>query len=204
MLARIVDIVRNATDGCDDVSLALNDSDVAPVGSGPIATALDASQQEMGQGPCVASLRSGRAEEFEMTDEDPRWPRFTTLALRHGVGSCLAVPLVMGPNTIGVLNLYSRLADRLGRVASQTATALAEQVSVLVANAQGYAGVLVRTDELRQLLAGPDDLVAQATGVLMARHELDAQGARTRLGLETRQGSGSLDETARGIVDSIG
>lgn len=204
VLARIVDIVRDATDGCDEAGLALDDADVAPASTGPVAAALDVGQREMGQGPCAASLRSGRVEHFGMTAEDSRWPGFTALARQNGVGACLAVPLVVGAHTIGVLNLYSRPADGFGRLARQTATTLAEQASVMVGNAQSYARMLSRTDQLRLLFAGPEDLVAQATGVLMARHELGSIAARTRLEDETREGNLSLEDTARGIVDSIG
>ncbi len=204
VLARVVDIVRNATDGCDEAGLALGDPAVAPASTGAMAAALDLGQREIDEGPCAASLRSGTVEEFEATTHDPRWPRFTTLARQNDLSACLAVPLVTGPHTIGVLNLYTRMAGGFGRLGRQAATIVAEQAAILVANAQAYAAVLSRTDQLRRLLTGPEDLVAQATGVLMARHELGLQTARTRLEDQTRHGSRSLEDTARRIVDSIG
>ncbi len=204
MLARVVDIVRDATDGCDEAGLALDDADVVPASTGAMAAALDAGQREMGEGPCETSLRSGALEEFAVATDDPRWPRFTTLARQNGLGACLAVPLVIGPDTIGVLNLYSRLAGGIGRPGRQAAANIAAQASALVANARGYAVMLGKVDRLRQVLTGPDDLVAQATGVLMARHALGLQAARTRLEAETGGGSRSLEDTAREIVNSIG
>lgn len=107
-------------------------------------------------------------------------------------------------DTIGVLNLYFRTTGGSSRLSRQAATEVAEQASVPVRNAQVYAGVQRVTEHLREDLAGPEDLVAQATGVLMARHELDLPSARARLDDETSGGGRSLEATARGIVASIG
>ncbi|MBA2751268.1 MAG: GAF and ANTAR domain-containing protein [Actinobacteria bacterium] len=206
VLARVADIVRDATDGCDEAGLTLDDVDVAPASTGAMAAALDVGQRAMGEGPCAASLRSGAVEEFEVAT-DPRWPRFSNLARQNGLGACLAMPLLKGADTIGVLNLYSRMAGGFGTFGSlgrQAATALAEQASVLVSNAQSYAGVLQATERLRNVLTGPEDLVAQATGVLMARHGLDVVSARLRLENQARDGRGSVEATARGVVASIG
>jgi len=206
VLARVADIVREATDGCDEAGLTLDDADVAPASTGAMAAALDAGQRAMGEGPCAASLRSGAVEEFEVAT-DPRWPRFANLARQNGLGACLAMPLLKGADTIGVLNLYSSLAGgfaTFGSLGRQAATALAEQASVLVSNAQSYAGVLQATERLRNVLTGPEDLVAQATGVLMARHGLDLVSARLRLDNQARDGRGSVEATARGGVASIG
>lgn len=203
VLARVADIVRDATEGCDEAGLTLDDVDVAPASTGAMATALDVGQRAMGEGPCAASLRSGAVEEFEVAT-DPRWPRFANLARQNGLGACLAMPLLKGADTIGVLNLYSRMAGGFGSLGRQAATALAEQASVLVSNAQSYAGVLQATERLRNVLTGPEDLVAQATGVLMARHGLDLVSATLRLEIQARDGRGSVEATARGVVASIG
>ena len=203
VLARVADIARNATDGCDEAGLTLGDPDVAPASTGAMAAALDVGQRVMDEGPCAESLRSGAVEEFEVAT-DPRWPRFANLARQNGLGACMAMPLLRGADTIGVLNLYSRLAGGFASTGRQAAAALVEQASVLVSNAQRYAGLLQATERLRTVLIGPEDLVAQATGVLMARHGLDLASARIRLENQARDGSGSLEATARGVVASIG
>jgi len=204
VLATVIDIARGATEGCDEAGLALDDLAVAPASTGAAAAALDVGQREMDEGPCATSLRSGTVEKFDAAADDPRWPRFAKLARQHGVGSCLAVPLVTGRHTIGVLNLYSRVAGGIGRLGRQTAIAFAEQASFLVANFQDYAELLRVTERLRQVLAGPEDIVAEATGVLMARHELSPGAARSRLEDEADHGGRSIVDRAQGIVDSTG
>ena len=204
VLRSVADLAVSAVSGCDGAGVTLaDDADgVAGASSGEAAQALDASQEETEEGPCVTSLRSGASEQFDAANDGDRWPVFAAVAGRHGVLSCLALPLALGARTIGVLNLYSGGERAFGELARAAASTLAHQASVLVANALAYAEARRSVEELRLALSEPEDMVAQAVGILMARHGLSAQVAAAWLEDGASEQGRSMEDLAREVVGS--
>ncbi|MGJ5896735.1 ANTAR domain-containing protein [Streptomyces niveiscabiei] len=80
---------------------------LAAGGSGRLAAVLLKAQR--GGGPCAESHRTGRAVppvSLRSPQVAARWPEFTSVALRHGIGTTFAVPLRRGGSLLGALNVF--------------------------------------------------------------------------------------------------
>jgi len=75
---------------------------------------LDGLQVQAGEGPCEDAWRLQTPVVTGDLCDDERWPRFIDLAKDIGVRSVLAVPILLGTDKIGALNLYQE-AVRLRR-----------------------------------------------------------------------------------------
>lgn len=80
---------------------------------------------------------------------------------------------------------------------------LAGRRPFLVANLKLYGSTVQKVERLNHLLAGSQDVVAQAAGVLMARHELSPQSALVRLEARATREGRSVESLAAEIVDSV-
>ena len=205
VLEQLATIAVAAIDGCDGAGLTLGyeGGDAVTASSDPVAAALDSTQGDMGEGPCVVCQQTGRTEELDAAEAGPPWPRLAEVARRHGILSCLGVPLVFDGEVLGALNLYSR-ARRAGSPELQEAgTSLAHRVSSVVANAQRYATAQLEVSRLCQLMRGSEDELAQATGILMARHGWTADSALAHIREDARRQGRSDEDAARLVVASV-
>ncbi|WP_164200617.1 GAF domain-containing protein [[Micrococcus luteus] ATCC 49442] len=71
------------------------------------ALRLDETQYSSGDGPCLSAIRQQVVVHVPDLTKDHRWPAYTAAALEAGVGSSLAVPLVLEGEAIAGLNLHS-------------------------------------------------------------------------------------------------
>ena len=204
ILRQLIDSAVAALEDFDGASLSLlGDGDGAvSVGSDEMVSSIESYQRETGEGPCVTCLSSGAVETFEASAADRRWPGFTEIAREHGVLMCLAVPLMVHGAVLGAFNYYSRVERSFGESVLGAAIALARQSSFLVANLRVYGATVQKVERLNRLLGGSEDVVAQAAGVLMARHELSAQSALARIEARASREGRSIESLSREIVSS--
>lgn len=64
-------------------------------------------------------MRQGILVRIDDTAGRARWPRFESKAASHGIGSCLALPLIADGKPVGALNLYARAAGAFGAQETQ-------------------------------------------------------------------------------------
>jgi len=69
---------------------------------------LDHIQYDTGNGPCLDAARTETVFRVDDTALDGRWPEYSACAASHGVLSSLSVPLVVGGDSFGALNIYDR------------------------------------------------------------------------------------------------
>jgi hypothetical protein len=132
------------------------------------AETLDEMQIDLGEGPAWDAHRTCRATEMLVHDERhfAAWPFFAPSAAVAGAGSVLAVPLLVGPSSIGAVTLSSSASMRLdaqelqlaGRLSGTLARAVAEQMTTPRAD-----GTLVRDHTLSRRE------VHRATGMVVSR-----------------------------------
>jgi GAF domain-containing protein len=103
-----------------------------------VALSVDTAQYDSGEGPSLEAFREGSVVRSERLGEDPHWPAFTGTALAHGIRSSLSLPLVVGGECLGVLNLYSRREKGYSCDDAETGLLFAAQAAVAVANAKVY------------------------------------------------------------------
>ena len=65
-------------------------------GSGPKAIHLDQIEQRVGDGPCIAALKTGAPTLLGDVRTDPRWPEYQKVLYDEGILSALGVPLQLG------------------------------------------------------------------------------------------------------------
>jgi PAS domain S-box-containing protein/diguanylate cyclase (GGDEF)-like protein len=63
---------------------------------------------ERGRGPTGSAARTGTVQVFRDLGSDPRVLAWRAEVLRRGYASAIALPLATGPNTVGVLTIYSK------------------------------------------------------------------------------------------------
>ncbi|MGH3975569.1 MAG: ANTAR domain-containing protein [Pseudonocardiaceae bacterium] len=162
---------------------------------------LDRVQYQSGQGPCVAATQQGRRMNVALTAADPRWPEFADAARAQGFVGVLSTPLGPPRRPLGALNLYSRTRAGFGPAAEQAAQLVAEQASVVLANAEPFGAVERLNAQLREAL-GARDVIRQAQGILMARYHCSAEEAFDLLREESQRSTKKFRDVAREVIES--
>lgn len=101
---------------------------------GELAIALDRLQHDLGEGPCLDSMRSAECLVVPQIRHDDRWPRYGRAAADLGVKSQVSAPLRWHDEApLGALNMYSTTDDHVGLTAPLVAQVLAAQVASALA-----------------------------------------------------------------------
>lgn len=154
-------------------------------------------------GPCLDAYRRQEVLRIDSTASDRRWPEFSAAAVAEGVGSTLSVPLVVGGDGLGALNIYCHGEFGFPAADERLAGLLGSCASVAVANARGYWRVAQLAEQLEQALA-TRGAVDQATGILIAQHRCSAEGARHLLAAAAQRNRLTLTEVASDLVQRTG
>ncbi len=125
-------------------------------------------QAELGDGPCLTTVREHEAVHIpDMATED-RWPRFAAAAT-EAVGAMLCFQLFVHDDNLGALNLYAPTAHAFTDESQSIGVAVAAHAAVALAAAQ-------HEQQLHTALANRD-IIGQAKGIVMERFHLDATQA---------------------------
>ena len=167
--------------------------------SDDLATALDAVQYDIDDGPCLTCLRTAEVVAVDDIAADPRWPAFARRGRQAGAGSSLSVPLMIDGDAVGALNLYSREAHGLVAEDQVRARQFAQQAAGAVALAR-------RLEEREQLASHLEkaltsrSVIDQALGIIIARTGSDAEQAFTLLRAQSQHTNEKLRDVAAQIV----
>lgn len=107
-LRRVVALAQARFPGCVAASVTLVRSGRAmPVAStAEVARELDSVQCRSGEGPCLDAIRQLQVFNVAVGDHARSWPGFTKEAMARGIHSSLSVPLTVGGEAVGALNMY--------------------------------------------------------------------------------------------------
>ena len=131
-------------------------------------------------------------------DTERRWPPFTKTAAAHGVRSTLSLPLRVGADSIGALNLYSRSVNGF-EVDDAVAGVFAAQAAVLLENARAYWAAHTLSEQLEEALKSRA-VIEQAKGILIARHGYTDEEAFQHLSRESQETNTKLRDIAQRTV----
>jgi len=162
---------------------------------------IDAAQYAAGTGPCLDAYVHREPRRIGSTRTDPRWPEFARAARDHGILSTLSLPLLAGERAFGALNLYSRQERAFSEEDEAMAAGLAEQASVVLANAELYWSARTLADQLQEALRSRA-VIDQAKGIIMAGRGGDADAAFEALVTLSQQRHMKLREVAQEIVEA--
>ena len=156
-LRRVADTALEVIKRCDAVSVSMaRDGRVSTwVSTESAAERVDEHQYSSDEGPCLDAIRTGDANFVDSLASEDRWPDFRSAAMAEGMAAIYSLPLRVGEDTVGALNLYSRSKAFAFRDL-QTAEALAAQAAVTLANAEAYHESREQVGRLEEALESRD------------------------------------------------
>ena len=179
--------------GSDRVAVYLIEGDELAVAA---SRGIEGPHQAVAHALLAAAVQSRQAGVIVELDAatDERLAQARAQVEESGIGSVLALGLVVGDEPIGVLAVYPRRRRPLSDNERSLLTALAGQLAVAVQNAQLHERVTMLYDDLKQALASEREKSKR----LHAQHEISRTFAQS-LSLET-----TLDVLASSIVELLG
>lgn len=182
------------------VSLAEGDRLIFDVGVGDQAEALEELQEETQLGPCVAAFHSGRIVRIsDLGAEVDRWPAFCRLAELRDIRAVASIPMRLGDQRVGALNLYAREVRAWDEDDMTAAVVLADMATAYLINASKHQQQVQLAEQLQRALDGRV-LVEQAKGMLAARHDTTPDVAFEHLRRYARGRGASVREVAAAVV----
>lgn len=140
-----------------------------PAASDELVETIDRVQYEVRQGPCLTSAWDRLTVRSDDLRSEHRWPDFAHRAADLGVLSMLSLQLYVRDEDMGALNLYSRAAGAFSPNDEITGLLFATHAAIALVGAQ-------HETHLSSALTGRD-VIGQAKGILMERHQIDAHAA---------------------------
>jgi GAF domain-containing protein len=166
------------------------------------APAIDKGQYETGRGPCLDAWREKRVVRMDdLSEMGERYPEFMEAAKVHGVQSTLSLPLIVGDDGIGALNLYARTANGFSEDDEEVGVELAAAAAIVLANASAYWQAAQLSEQLAEAMKSRA-VIEQAKGMLMAQSpQLTPDAAFDLLRRASQRENLKLREIAQRIVD---
>jgi transcriptional regulator with GAF, ATPase, and Fis domain len=137
--------------------------------SGDPAPQIIGLQNEVGEGPCLEAV--GHLGPVWVPDlaRETRWPAFTAVANRMGVGSMMCTSLVAGNRIYGSLSLASAHPHAFTEESQTLATIFAANATIALAGQQWHQNMTTALTSR--------DVIGQAKGILMERYRLTPDAA---------------------------
>ena len=198
-LDKMCELLVPTVDGCDHaVVTVVRDHELSsPASSDDVGPAVDAIQFEVGDGPCVESIRDHQTVITDDLVTETRWPQFSRRAVEAtGVRSMLAFRMFLGGDTMGSLNLYSKKPSAFSDDSLAVGTIFAAHASVALRAAQSKEDLT----RLREVIEARE-LISQAKGILMGRQGISSQAALDILSRGAERLKMELGEMARRVVE---
>jgi GAF domain-containing protein len=157
-------------------------------------------QAHAGRGPCVDCIHTGQMVAAADLQADHRWPDFTATALSAGYRAVHAVPMLLGQDTIGGLNLFYDSVTQLPTEAVEMARILADLASLALSQehdtrrADRFTETALSTLNDRLMIDQAVGMIAGATGIAPER-------ARAELTEYATAQHRPLREIARALTD---
>ena len=165
------------------------------------AAALEAAQEETGEGPCVDSLVFGEVVFTNDLAAEDRWPLLRSQVGRIGIRAILGVPLRLDRSPVGSLNVY-----RVGPWEWQP-----NDVSAIAAHGQIIEELLASAMQLQrqhtivtQLTTALENrvLIERAVGIVIATCQMDAVRAFNELRAQARSRRVRVAEVAAEVIEA--
>lgn len=171
-------------------------------GSTERAIHLDKIEHQVGDGPCIASMRVKSPVLLADVHTDPRWPVYQKRLIDEGYLSVLGVPLELGDGAAAALNFFAPVPDLFSEDIITEAANFAEiagravRLAVRVATAEGAADDLSAALESRTA-------INLACGIIMGQNrcsQSEAMGILVKVSSHRNQ---KLRDVAEEMVRKI-
>lgn len=168
-LTQVIDLACAAMSGGDmgGVTLLEGEGPTTAAATDEEARRVDAIQYQVGAGPCLDAYRHQVVNRIDSTTDDLRWPTFCAGAAAAGIGSTLSLPLVVGGDGLGALNIYCRRPNGFTEADEVAGATFANHASVALANARVFWRTQTLAGQLQDALS-TRGVIEQAKGILIA------------------------------------
>ena len=162
----------------------------------------DALQYQLDAGPCLSAWRDQTPIRIDDVVTERRWPQWTASVAPLGVQAMVSVPMVTAGKSLGAIKVYSDQARAYDADTERVLGLFADQAAVLLANTQTIT-------EARQLSANMTealdrrDVVAQATGVMLAHGAVDIESGFLLLLNAAHSSKVTLFEAAQAMIEHV-
>ncbi len=200
-LQRVAELACATIDGCDAAGVTiLENSEVSTAAATDDFTLkIDHDQYENREGPCLQALSTQEVVKVDDVARDARWPRFAEAAARDGLGAVLSLPLSVGEQPTGALNLYSKTSNSFGDDSEPLGTLFAGHASVAISNARLYASAVRLAEQLKEAIK-TREVIGEAKGILMAREGVNEDEAFEMLKKVSQNKNLKLRDIAQKVV----
>ncbi|HVM14477.1 MAG TPA: GAF and ANTAR domain-containing protein [Egibacteraceae bacterium] len=204
VLALVVDLAVGTIPAAEAASASLWTDEREPtvlVATEGIAEA-DRLQYERRRGPAIEALRTSRRVSVCLDRAPEGWTHFADAAASAGFHALLALPLRAADRTVGVLLLYSRSEGAFGPKEIEVAERFTRHAAATAANATTLSTARHTQRTLEESVA-TRELIGQAQGILMARHNCTAQRAFAMLRRSSQRSNRKLRDVAAEVVAEL-
>ncbi len=163
---------------------------------------LEREQERMQLGPCVSAFRSG--EVVTVPDlQDPSivaaWPDYCAVAAQIGIASVAGVPMKLGEQTVGAIDLHSAAPREWPSEQLTIAQIFADAATAYLINASTYDRQQRLNEQLQQALDSRV-VIEQAKGIIAEARGIDVDAAFQIIRRHARSHGSSLRAVADAIV----
>jgi transcriptional regulator with GAF, ATPase, and Fis domain len=163
--------------------------------------ALELLQAQNDEGPCFECFVRGETVSSEDLEADQdRWPMFSAAALAHGFCSVHALPMRVGGETVGALNLFRTRAGQLDEPDVPLGQGMADIAVIALAQeraARESHGVVA---QLQGALSSRI-VIEQAKGWVAERAQISLDAAFVRMRAYARTNNLKISAVARDLLD---
>jgi GAF domain-containing protein len=170
--------------------------------SDDLAGQVDEVQYTEHEGPCLQALRDGVVIYVEEMRDESRWPSYLQRSIAVGVRSSLSLPLQVGDEVIGALNLYSRQPAAFDERLRQNLAIFAAQAAAALTMVLRQARQDQISDQLEQALASRTT-IDQAIGILMAQQRCTADEAFDLLRSHSQNNNRKIRDIAADLIQRV-
>jgi PAS domain-containing protein len=140
------------------------------------AQAVDGAQVVAGEGPCHLAWQHGETATTDDLVADLRWPRLSKALGTSPVTAAVAVPVSVGENRLGALNVYGDDATLASAPLVRSAELLAAAIGAVLQETEAKAELAEVAEQLQEAMRSRAT-IEQAKGILIATHGCDADEA---------------------------
>jgi len=182
------------------VSLARDDRLEFHTAFGSAVAAVERAQEQTQTGPCVTAFRTGEVVSVNelAAAERAQWPHYCAMAAAVGISAVASLPMRLGGQTVGVLDLYAPARRDWHEDDLAAADVMANMATVFLIHASQHRKQAELNAQLQTALDSRTT-IEQAKGLLAAAHHISIDEAFERI----RSFARSHHETVRDVADRI-
>ncbi|MGB3735379.1 MAG: GAF and ANTAR domain-containing protein [Ilumatobacter sp.] len=156
-------------------------------------------QETQQAGPCIEAYRTGKPIAISNIDDLDRWPAYQKAAAAAGFESVAGLPLVIGDDRIGSLDVFDSRRRDWSDHDVRAAGVLADMATTYIVRAGELAAVTKLSAQLQHAL-DTRIVIEQAKGMLARDHDIDVDQAFEMLRRLSRDRSTPLRTIAEAVV----